>query len=212
MRSEDYADGNDDQEGVWSEPDDPDVHAKTRDSGSSSEYCFDTPIPLLARDPFETVSEFDERINHHPPFVVGHGLLIKAEYDIETGRFPMEIRWGDPMVPIPGLPKTGDYSYIAAPRDQARAMYQLLSDPVEYPIFAHLSAADGAVSARKAVLSTKEGDFPIQWEGPLPGRRISLLPGFEFVFIPPGEFWMGGSEEEPERYGDESPRRRVRLT
>lgn len=33
-----------------------------------------------------------------------------------------------------------------------------------------------------------------------------------FRYMPPGEFWMGSPDDEPERFGNESPRHRVRLT
>jgi formylglycine-generating enzyme required for sulfatase activity len=35
---------------------------------------------------------------------------------------------------------------------------------------------------------------------------------FALRWIPPGTFWMGSPEEEPERYSDEGPRRQVTLT
>ena len=41
---------------------------------------------------------------------------------------------------------------------------------------------------------------------------LGPIPGMKFVWIPPGEFWMGGPDAEPGWYEDESPRHRVRLT
>src|SRR5262249_3901446 len=48
----------------------------------------------------------------------------------------------------------------------------------------------------------------------LPSMTLDLPHGatMRFALIPPGTFWMGSPEAEPNRYGDELPRHRVRLT
>ena len=51
---------------------------------------------------------------------------------------------------------------------------------------------------------------------PQPGDVLEIRVGkaevpMRFVYIPPGEFWMGSPEDEPERFDDESPRHKVSL-
>jgi hypothetical protein len=62
-----------------------------------------------------------------------------------------------------------------------------------------------------------EGPGTGQGSEPKPGEILEIpLPGtnriLRFAWIPPGEFWMGSPKDEPGRWGDESPRHRVRLT
>jgi uncharacterized protein (TIGR02996 family) len=47
-----------------------------------------------------------------------------------------------------------------------------------------------------------------------PALTLDLPHGatMRLALVPPGTFWMGSPEDEPDRYGDEGPRHRVRLT
>lgn len=56
-------------------------------------YSPDTPVPEFVRDPFELPEEFRERIARTAwrPIPAGEATLIKEQYDIHSGRFPLEV-------------------------------------------------------------------------------------------------------------------------
>jgi formylglycine-generating enzyme required for sulfatase activity len=184
----------------------PEPPKETGSAGSPSE----AKVPELTRDPFETAAEFEKRINDTPAIPAGTGRLIREEYDIDSGRFPVKVEWWDWAKALPGLPKDGDGLHVVAKRDLAKAIYE--SGP-EHGISVKLKALDGKAAVESLVLLTDKGPIPVKSPSPGADKRISgPLPGMEFVWIPPGEFWMGSPEDEPGREDVESPRHRVRLT
>ncbi len=115
-------------------------------------------IPELERDPFETPDEFTVRLTERP-WYVGEGELLKAEYDIETRRFPLGIRsprpWANPLVD-----PDGSHS-LRLPRDQARELYQR---GVSWPLFARLAVNGCQVSLTALVLVAPDGELPVETE------------------------------------------------
>ncbi len=115
-------------------------------------------IPDLEHDPFETPDEFTARLAERP-WYVGEGELLKAEYDIETGSFPLGIRsprpWANPLVD-----PDGSYS-LRLPRDQARELYQR---GVSWPLFARLAVNGCQVSLTALVLVAPDGELPVETE------------------------------------------------
>lgn len=115
-------------------------------------------IPELQRDPFETPEEFAARLAERP-WYVGDGELRKAEYDIETGRFPLSIQllqtWAKPW-----LDPAGSYS-LNLPRDQARQLYQR---GATWPLYARLAVIGSKVSLAALVAVTPDGELPVTTE------------------------------------------------
>ena len=113
-------------------------------------------IPELERDPFETPDEFAARLAERP-WYVGDGELRKAEYDIESGRFPLSVQrlqtwtksWVDP---------SGSYS-LNLPRDQARDLYQL---GATWPLYARLVVCETLVSLDSLGLMVLDREMPIE--------------------------------------------------
>ncbi|MFP4422736.1 MAG: hypothetical protein ACLFRG_19540, partial [Desulfococcaceae bacterium] len=110
-------------------------------------YLEDVPPPDFERDHFETMEEFESRINNHPPVLAGTGTLEKAGYDIDTGRFPVKVEWKEWVSKVPGLklPESGGDTAIQVKRDTARALWE--KGP-KYPVFLAFSARGGAVKAK----------------------------------------------------------------
>ena len=112
-------------------------------------------IPELERDPFETTEEFAARLAERP-WYAGDFELRKAEYDIETGRFPLSIQllqtWAKPW-----LDPAGSYS-LNLPRDQARELYQR---GATWPLYARLAVIGSKVSLSALVAVTPDGELPV---------------------------------------------------
>ena len=113
-------------------------------------------IPDLEHDPFETPDEFTARLAERP-WYVGEGELLKAEYDIETGRFPLGIRsprpWANPLVD-----PEGSFS-LYLPRDQARELYQR---GAKWPVYALLAVNGFQVSLADLVLLAPDCELPVE--------------------------------------------------
>lgn len=56
------------------------------------------------------------------------------------------------------------------------------------------------------------GRFFFGKSGPLSGLRTNPKDGLSYLWIPPGEFWMGAAPSDSEADPDEKPRHRVRIT
>ena len=116
-------------------------------------------IPELERDPFETSEEFATRLAERL-WYVGEGELLKAEYDIETGRFPLGIQllqtWAKPWAK-PWHDPAASYS-LNLPRDQARQLYQR---GATWPLYARLTVIGSKVSMTALVAVTPDGELPV---------------------------------------------------
>ena len=170
-------------------------------------YSRHTPVPPLKRDPFETAAEYQERMKGYPPVPAGNATLLRDEYDIDTGRFPVQVEWMDWVGKMPDISKIED-PCVNAERDLARAIYE--SGP-GHPVYARLE-----VSGQRAVISKVElvaGDQVLEVRGKgfeqertdkyhiirLGKEKVPM----RFVYVPPGEFTMGSPEDEPGRDDDE---------
>jgi len=106
------------------------------DDSNKSEYLYseNTPVPDLKRDAFETVKEFRKRIADYKPVPAGKAELIRDEYDINTGIFPIKISWKEWVETIISKSKE---THIIAERDLASSMYE---SGHEHPVYTLLGA------------------------------------------------------------------------
>lgn len=181
-----------------------------------SRYSEDTPPADFERDPFETVEEFEARINNHPPVLAGTATLEKAGYDIDTGRFPVKVEWKAWVSKVSGLklPKDGANAAIQVKRETARALWE--NGPA-YPVFLTFSGQAGKVKAKTCELVAKGTGFSIQGlsggkgtEQPAGETWVEPVTGMEFVWVPGGTFKMGDLFMEGEE--NELPVHDVRLS
>ena len=111
-------------------------------------YVEKIPVADLKRDPFETLDEFETKINRYPRIQAGIARLLKEKYDIETGAFPLHISWDEWIGAMEQGPFSGDDFYIVANRDVAKATYEA---GTEHSVFVTLKA-----KGKKAVIDTIE--------------------------------------------------------
>lgn len=194
----------------------PKAGAQSSAPSGESRFSEDTPPPDFERDPFETVEEFEARINNHPPVLAGTGTLVKAGYDIDTGRFPVKVEWKGWVPKVPGLelPKKDADTAIKVKRETARALWE---NGPGYPVFLAFSIRGGAVKAETCELVARGTGFSIQGlsGGKAPERLagetwVGSATGMEFVWVPGGTFKMGDLFMEGEE--NELPVHDVRLS
>ncbi|KPA09894.1 hypothetical protein MHK_009914, partial [Candidatus Magnetomorum sp. HK-1] len=80
-----------------------------------------TEFPDLKRGQFETPQEFETRIQNSEAFQVGTARF-KEPYDIETGKFPIEIDWKKWTKEHFDIQFKA--SWIVAQRDTAKSLYE----------------------------------------------------------------------------------------
>ncbi len=174
------------------EPEAPKAAGKPASKPSSAEYSEKTAVPLLKRDPFETLAEFEKRINEYPPVPAGMAELMKDEYDIQSGKFPLRVKWAEWMIKeLPDSLQKNDNLHVLAERDKARRIYEA---GAKHCLFVCLKAFGERVSAEKPeisvrnrILSVVSNLAPKVWKEP--------VSGMEFVYIPAGileEKWLKG--------------------
>lgn len=132
-------------------------------------------IPVLERDPFETPAEFAARVAERP-WYVGECELRKAEYDIATGRFPLQ------LTTIQDWAKPGsqhhEHMYLRQSRDGARELY---AQSAVWPVYARLAVSDGQVNLQGLEILRAGETLPVFSEGlpePLPsvGSQTVSMP------------------------------------
>ena len=195
-------------------PEPPDT-AKRKEPEPEAEntlYSEKTPVPDLTRDPFETVKEFEARISGHKPVPAGKAKLTKEKYDIETGRFPMEVSWADWTKSVEGIPARNSDLYMTAERDLARAIYEAGPD---YSLFVKFKAEKEKVSVSATELFAGNRALPVTMQEaakPETDRNVWTDPvtGMEFVKVPGGSFKMGDILGD-NKYDDEKPVHEVHL-
>ncbi len=177
---------------------------------SAPEYSEKTPVPDLKRDPFETPAEFAERMKSHPPVPAGTAELVREEYDIHTGRFPLRVKWAGWIKELSERIAEDDSLHITVERDTARSIY---ADSPRHSVFVHLRVSGERAAADKAELCVRNRVFPIKG-GSLtdipPGKTwTEPVTGMEFVSVPAGKFMMG--DVFGDGYDGEKPVHEVRL-
>ncbi len=162
-------------------------------------YSEKRAVPELKRDPFETVEEFRERIRSHAPVPAGTATLIKEKYDIETGKFPLEVLWDDRVKDVKRIPPAESELYVIAERDLARAIYE--AGPK-----CRLFIKGEKIVADTIELSAKKEILPVEIKG---GAWTDLVTGMEFIYVPEGTFMMG--DIFGDGHDDEKPVHKVQL-
>ena len=142
-------------------------------------------IPELERDPFETPEEFAARLAERL-WYVGVGELRKAEFNIETGQFPLGIRSHQPWASS-WIGQGGSYS-LCLPRAQACALYQRGET---WPLYARLAKNDSHVSLTALVMVTPDNELPVKiLKIPLISMRYLDLGNGTVVDTKTGLQWM----------------------
>jgi len=122
--------------------------------------------PDLIRDPFETNEEFAERLGNRSWFA-GSGTLIKTGYNINTGKFPLELHYEPWVWPLPHP----DNVHVIVPRDMARQIYEKGSS---YPIHAVLKTnAAGEVFIDRIILKTDLEVLDVNFNGEVKSEPFS---------------------------------------
>jgi formylglycine-generating enzyme required for sulfatase activity len=146
--------------------------------------------PDLLLDPFETEDEYRSRIQNYGPIKAGTGKLIKEKYDINTGKFPVEIK-KDKWITDNDLFHCYD-PYIMAERDIARDIF---NKSQEYPIIAHLEVHNRKLFCKTILLDTNQKQFEINniFEEAIPSKNsfVDPITNMEFLYVPGGWFKMG---------------------
>ena len=187
----------------------PEPPARKKEPESATEntlYSEKTPVPDLTRDPFETVKEFEARISGHKPVPAGKATLTREKYDIETGKFPMEVSWADWTKGVKGIPARNSDLYMIAERDLARAIYE--ASPT-YCLFVKLEAEGETVFACATELPTEKGVLSVKML--LKGGDVwtDRLTGMKFIYVPGGTFKMGDTFGDGD--DDEKPVHEVQV-
>lgn len=180
--------------------------------------------PDLNRDPFETSKEFafrkeetlaafknnkrrtidalKEKFKDYP-LPAGKGFLHKEKYDIDTGYFPVSIKWkGWVERSSLNINTEAQNSFLSLDRDRARALYESSN---ESDIYLTLDIEnDNRLVVKKVELAGPTEVYAIMhnvWKEP--------VTGMEFVTVPGGSFLMGDLFEDGD--ANEKPVHKVFL-
>ncbi|MCP4749654.1 MAG: formylglycine-generating enzyme family protein [Proteobacteria bacterium] len=160
---------------------------------SEIRYSEKTAKPDFEKDAFENSAEYGKRIDAHSPVAIGRARLLKEDYDLASGKFPLEMTelqpWYNERFPAVRSP------FIVAVRDQARDLHRSQND---FPIFATFKMSRDGIRAGALELLGNRKVFTVQYEK-MP-REYTDRWDMKFVLIPAGTFLMGSSalpEEQP---------------
>ena len=117
---------------------------------------FRKDFPELSIDPFETIDEFKQRIEKFGSFQVGTGRLMKENYLISSGKFPIDIQW-EQWTQKNFDPQNHSSCWILAKRDIAKQIYQTRTI---YPILGNCSIVEKSLELT-LLLQTHEQSFSI---------------------------------------------------
>lgn len=127
---------------------------------SKYDFSLGTPVPNINKDPFETISEFCARIEAYPPVHAGRGKLIKKEYKVETGVFPLKIEWEKWVENLDSSGRSTVFPYVVANRDAVKSIFE--SGPT-YPVFVNLKTKGTQVVLRSTKLATPDAILKIKY-------------------------------------------------
>ena len=135
-------------------------------------------VPKLEKDSFETRAEFASRVAERP-WYVGEGALWKAQYDIETGRFPLElIKIQDWVKSVLGHQ---NYMYLRLSRDEASKLY---AESADLPVYARLVVRRGQVKIQSMEILKSGNTLPVFSENlPEPHQVIKKRLGHTLLWL-----------------------------
>ena len=156
----------------------------------------------------ENQKDYIVRVTSYNDIVVGKCSLIKDEYDIETGKFPLKIKLEQWINEI--CNSSIYYPYIVVNRDKARELYE---KSTKYPIKAKFEINDHQMpSINKYFIKVNNEKYYIEDFVSLINVDISIrdenkiliesLTKMELIYVPSGRFMMGdifGNGKENER-------------
>lgn len=114
---------------------------------NTDDICTNSSEINYKKDPFETCEEFNSRIKKIGLLNAGKARLIKEEYNIDTGEFPLEIEWFPWLVDKVFMDR--DTYHISAERDFAKRIYK---ESEYYPVYIELDTIDKYVYVDKVSL------------------------------------------------------------
>jgi len=156
------------------------------------------PYDCCPMEPFinENQKDYIVRVTNYNGIVVGECSLIKNEYDIETGLFPLKIeleQWIDNI-----YNSSICYPYIVVNREKARELYE---KSTKYPIKANFEIDDDdrMPSINKYFIEVNNEIFHIEDMVSTPFINventnkilIESVTKMELIYVPGGRFMMG---------------------
>ncbi|KPA18957.1 Sulphatase-modifying factor domain protein [Candidatus Magnetomorum sp. HK-1] len=162
---------------------------------------FKKDFPDLKRDPFETHTEFQDRIHVFGAFQVGSATLIKKNYQYETGKFPIKIQWNEWSQKHFEMPEND--AWIIAERDLAVSIYE---NHQSYPIVGKCYVNHGIYLS--VYFHTDQLAFDLKDKLSIKKKKwVEPYTQMEFIYVPGGSFQMG------DQFGDdnEKPVHKVTL-
>jgi len=149
-----------------------------------------TGISELMKTETETDSDYTDRILNYNDLPAGEGTLIKDQYDIATGIFPLKLKidqWFNDNFNI-----SENNPHIIAERDIARDIYE---QSHEYPVKAKLRVSGKDILIDNFYLYANNKTFLIenmQTESLISTKGfIEPVTQMEFNYVPGGTFQMG---------------------
>ncbi len=162
-------------------------------------YSEDTPVPELTRDTFETLDEFKQRLEDHPPIPAGKATFIKEQYNIETGDFPVRVEWASWADKLKGE-LFGEKLSVRAERNLAREICGMSPNPT---VYARISAEGETVYMRSAEIAASNSALTLESSRARnigENEWIEPVAGIVFVRVPGGKFQMGDTFGKDESY------------
>jgi phosphate transport system substrate-binding protein len=135
------------------------------------------------RGKFETEGEFATRraklliefnqavVAHQPQFQIGTATLNHANYDLDSGTFPVQIEWADWAKSFTHVQKLSQQN-IAALRDDAQSLWQ---EGEKKPLFAYFKLGKHVAEVDKIVLMGLNKEWRVE---PVTGHLFIALPNF----------------------------------
>jgi len=158
-----------------------------------NKYEISREVPDFERDVFETLDEYQKRLEISLPVACGDAELIRDKYDIGSGRFPLKIRWYEWFKnsnKMRDAAKKDGYQLMVK-RDTARSLYEANN---VHPVFATFRVHAAHLVIERLDLVCGDSLFSVQ----LPeGERVTgttwrdPVTGMAFMWVPGGEFQMG---------------------
>jgi formylglycine-generating enzyme required for sulfatase activity len=177
-------------------------HKSANEEQALYDSTFKKDFPDLKRDPFETPAEFEDRIHKFGAFQVGTATLIKENYKIETGKFPIKIQWNEWSQKHFEMPEKD--AWIIAERDLAVSIYEKRPS---YPIVGKCYVRHGIYLS--VYFHTDQLAFDLKDEWSIKKNWVEPYTQMEFTYVPGGSFQMG--DLFGDGYNNEKPLHKVTL-